>query len=84
MAFQPTYKELLKYWAIIVLTVMVLGAGAGKLGQAKLQATPSMLIMDQQTRSQIVNRLDQDDKRLDKIDTRINTVEQRVDKIERH
>jgi hypothetical protein len=82
MAFQPTYKELLKYWAIIVLAVMVLGAGAGKLGQAKLESTPSMLIMDQQTKSQIVNRLDQDDKRIDKLDNRITTVEKRVDQIE--
>lgn len=81
MAFQPTIKELLKYWASIVLMVMVFGAAAGKLGQAKLEATPSMLIMDLQTKTQIVNRLDKDDQRLDHLDTRITTVEKRVDQI---
>lgn len=79
MAFQPTYKDLLKYWLVIVLIVMVLGAAAGKLGQARLTASPSLFIMDQQTKAHIVNRLDKDDQRMDKLDNRITTVEKRVD-----
>ena len=84
MAFQPTYKDLLKYWLVIVLIVMVLGALAGKVGQARLSSAPSMFIMDQQTKTHIVNRLDKDDQRMDKLDTRITTVEKRVDQIDNH
>lgn len=83
MATQPTTTELFKYWILTILIVVALGTGVGKLGQAKLASLPSMLIMDQQTKTQIVNRLDQDDTRLNKIDSRITTVETRVNQIDR-
>ena len=60
MAFRPTYQELLKYWALILTVVIALGAGAGKIGQARLTSAPAMMIMDQQTKTQIVQVEPQD------------------------
>lgn len=82
MAHIPTWKDLTKYWFVLILVVVVVGSGVGKLGEAKLVSEPTMLIMDQTTKTQIVSRLDQDDVRLNNIDSRINTVETRVDQID--
>lgn len=79
---QPSItQELWKYWIITMFTVILLGMGLGKLGQAKLTAAPSMFIMDQNTKTQIVNRLDNYDTRLNKIDSRLTTVETRVSEL---
>lgn len=70
-----TSNALIKYWVAIFAIVACIGTGVGRLGQSKLEHTPSLLVMDHATQTQIFNRLDKNDIRIDSLDTRVTTLE---------
>ena len=78
MQYFDSYRVYIKYWAMLLLTVLLFGTLLGSVGIERLKRTPALSLIDHQEKVQITNHLQRLDDRVDTLDKPVTALEHRT------